>query len=449
MFQRILFVILLACCGFNGFSAWGQAKSDPSGTVYFNFSNDVNGQDYYFPYKEINDGIAMTHDNNFTSTKGGWEFASLGKRRSLCFAVHQETPVDEDVLSWTNMIAVRPGCAYVARYQKGWKGQNWPNYKYITIYVNDYRSAASDNHIIGAKASIYPDLITTRKADDDYGYLFKGSSTKVNPRDIKFLLEIADKNNDGSISEQEAAAITGIGYDGRRMEVFDQDFANYLSNFPNLKKLLLSVVKGDRIFAQPTGNIKIEHPSLTHIWIENGNYDTFTLDLSKCTKLEDVNIYDCDMPTITLPAASVKSVRCPGCKLKDLKFVETWNSSRPYASRLEKLILFRNQLTSLPNAYYPAIKIVSLDNNPWIKELDTIFLGDFLEELYLKGTNIRELNIQDFYELNTLTIPSTLRELTIPTAREPEEYKNSDGESINFSGVKIFNMFHRDKTFML
>lgn len=448
MFQRILFVIILACCGFNGFSVWGQAKSDPSGTVYFNFSNDVNGQDYYFPYEDINDGIAMTHDNNFTSSKRGWEFASLGKRRSLCFAVHIERPVDEDILSWTKMIAVRPGCAYVARYQKGWKGQNWPNYKYITIYVNDYRSAASDNHIIGAKASIYPHLITTRRAYDDYGYLFKGSSTRVNPRDTEFLLDIADKNNDGSISAQEAAAITLIGYDGNRMEVFDQDFADYLPNFPNLKKLLISTAKGDRIRAQPTGNIKIEHPSLTHIWIENGHYETFNLDLSKCPKLEDVNIEYCDMPMITLPAASVKSVRCPYCKLKNLKFVETWNSSRPHASKLEKLILFRNELTSLPNAYFPAIKIVGLDNNPWLHELDTIMLGDGLEELYLEGTNIRKLYIQDFYELNTLKIPTTLRELTIPISRDPEEYKY-DGNPINFSGVKIYNQFPRDKSFLL
>lgn len=211
---------------------------------------------------------------------------------------------------------------------------------------------------------------------------------------------------------------------------------------------MVSTERGDRIRAQPTGNIKIEHPSLTHIWIEEGRYETFTLDLSKCPKLEDVNISYCDMPMITLPAASVKSVWCPYCKLKNLKFVETWNSSRPHASKLERLILFRNELTSLPNVYFPAIKVVGLDNNPWLHELDTNMLGDGLERLFLEGTNIRVLSIQDFYELNTLKIPTTLRELIIPIGRNLEEYKY-DGNPINFSGVKIYEQFPRDKLFLL
>lgn len=398
--------------------------------VDVNLSNNVNQDNSFQPYSEIADKIIMTPENNFSSEKGGWEFVSLGNRNGLEYI--QTIPED----GWTSKVRVRPEGGYIARYRVGYAGPNWPRYKYVRIYCLDYRESASEsNAIIGAKISYEKGVVSERKAVSDY--MFKGESLSVSDAKTRdFLLSIADKNGDGSVSEDEAREITEIGYNGYYPHVIDGELARALTYFPNLKRLHVRGIGSDMGIAE---NLSFDLPNLTEFWMEElGHNHISILDLSKCRNLKTVNIDYSDISTLLLP--DCVEARCVASRLKKLEFRTV---DRRYVYNLKKLVVWDNDLKELPDMKFPNLEVLSIQSNKNLGgtlSLDVYSCHD-LTELLAERTSLETLYIDGLIDLKVLGLPSTLKTIVVPVGRELDTYKDSEGNQVSFKGIKVISSF--------
>lgn len=398
--------------------------------VDVNLSNNVNQDNSFQPYSEIADKIIMTPENNFSSEKGGWEFVSLGNRNGLEYI--QTIPED----GWTSKVRVRPEGGYIARYRVGYAGPNWPRYKYVRIYCLDYRESASEsNAIIGAKISYEKGVVSERKAVSDY--MFKGESLSVSDaKNRDFLLSIADKNGDGSVSEDEAREITEIGYNGYYPHVIDGELARALTYFPNLKRLHVRGIGSDMGIAE---NLSFDLPNLTEFWMEElGHNHISILDLSKCRNLKTVNIDYSDISTLLLP--DCVEARCVASRLKKLEFRTV---DRRYVYNLKKLVVWDNDLKQLPDMKFPNLEVLSIQSNKNLGgtlSLDVYSCHD-LTELLAERTSLETLYIDGLIDLKVLGLPSTLKTIVVPAGRELDTYKDSEGNQVSFKGIKVISSF--------
>lgn len=398
--------------------------------IDINLSNNVNQDNSFQPYSEIADRIIMTPENNFSSEKNGWEFVFLGNRNGLEYI---QTIPDE---GWVSKVRVQPGCGYIARYKIGNVGPNWPRYKYVRIYCIAYRESASEkNAIIGAKISYETGVTSDRKAASDY--IFKGGSLSVgNAKTQDFLLSIADKNGDGLIDEAEAREVTEIGYNGGYPHVIDGELLRALTYFPNLKRLHVRGLGTDMEIAE---DLSLELPNLVEFWMEDlGHNHISILDLGKCRNLKTINIDYSDISTLVLP--DCVEAQCVASHLKKLEFKTV---DGRYVYNLKKLVLWDNDLKELPRLKFPKLEILSIQSNKnfgGTLSLNVLDCYD-LAELYAERTSVETMHINSCLDLKVLGLPSTLKTIVIPSGRDLDMYRNSEGKPVDFKGIEVISAF--------
>lgn len=332
--------ILLLCVTIE--AGYAQGISDPDGTVQLRLSDRINGETSFYPSDITSDAITLTSGHNFSSTKGLWEFANIGRRDGLGYI--QKVPKN----GWVKTVGVAPGNGYVARIRKGY-GSFGAVYEYVGIYCERWIVSTSDA-IIGACIKYVSPFSPRISADtyrlfeyDDAGWL-DGYPDVTDVELAKWYLKQADKNGDGIISQSEAQAVTRLGYIsyGYKPATIEE-----LNLFPNLEALRIE----EGTF-QPMSSLDIAHPRLKELWIDYVKIGS--LDLYGCKNLQKITIAHSELKKLILPA-SVVELNCAHNMLKKIDL------SR--CTSLKKIVIFENELAEIDVSKLTELEVLSCGYN--------------------------------------------------------------------------------------
>lgn len=277
--KRLIFLFFLTC--FSMFESYSQeAIYMPKGSLIQSLRNDGKSE-INIPGCEY-DGLKMDDINNLYGNY--WRFYLIGTVDGL--ADITEKPYCQSV-----KIALRKGCGYVACHSES-SGDI-----YVRIYVTEMVTNKA-GEIIGATLLYQTNYQSEweikryeqEKAEREAAKIFwNGNSvTDVNLR--KVLLEKFDSDNDGKISQTEAAKQTSLTIEGGSSMSF------YESGIGNLTGLTSLTLNNTSI----SGSIILAMPNLQKFVLKKNQSTLSTLDLTGCVKIDSVAVGGTSIDKMTL-----------------------------------------------------------------------------------------------------------------------------------------------------
>ena len=425
MNRKWFVAILLLCVTIE--IGYAQRISDPEGTVQLRLSDRINGETSFYPGDITSDAITLTSGHNFSSVKGLWEFANVGRRDGLGYI--QKIPEN----GWVKTVGVAPGNGYVARIRKGY-GDFGAVYEYAGIYCDKWIVSTSDA-IIGAcikyvspfSPRILADTYRLFEYDEtryaDYAGLLDKYPSVTDLELAKWYLKQADKNGDGIISRNEAQAVTRLGYMsyGNKPTTVEE-----LNQFPNLEAFRME----EGTF-QPMSSLELAHPKLKELWIDYVKVGS--LNLSGCISLQKITIDHSELKQLVLPK-SVVELNCAWNMLKKLDLSRCTN--------LKKIVIFENELTEIDVSKLTELEVLSCGYNN-LSSLD-VSKNKKLKRLYCASNDFEVLDISQNLDIEVLVCVSKtpedkIKTIYIPANKTKRDYKTSSGTLTWFTGINVIN----------
>lgn len=362
----------------------------------------------------IDDPIIMNGGNNLTSSDSKWEFVSLGKRKGIDYI--QSIPED----GYTNLVAVTPQTAYVARYPLEYRSTWGTRYCYVAIYCKEY-DVDKDNLIIGCHLDYIPDFTPKVQAASENPFEHGYSMTDGNLAD--WYVKIADTNHDGVISEQERYKVVEINERAKGLTSLQ-----YLYLFPNLQKL--DMERNEDAFVKGLFELKVEHSRLQELYLEG--LEVGTLNLLQCKGLRKLYLGFSKIRKILLPESLESLVMVNG---------EIGELNLSWLPDLTTLKLVDMKLDRIDLSHNTKLTSVILQNNK-LTQLDVSMLPH-LRKLACDGNNISELDISRNPELQEIQIiygssDTPIKTLYIPAGKTKRDYQGfGTGTLARFSGTQV------------
>ena len=412
---------LIVAAGMFAFAAPVFAQSDPPGTVILKLSNRNTSERSFSPADFSDEAIVMTRENNLSSENGGWEFALFGSVRGLAYI--QRIPEN----GWTHTIALKPETGYVARIQQGytrWDNKIEPNYVYVGIYCDSWRTEAGDGGIMGATLK-YICPFNPVAAPVDERIFVSGSVSHSGL--ARWYIEEADINGNGLIENSEMREVRTLGRNFYGMAELP-DYLEGLWRFENLEELYLS----DSHFCLGK-ELRVQHDKLRKITLDY-HEELEYIDLSGCPNLETVYIMHCALKDIDLPSSVVDL---------DLAGNDIVRIDLRGLPRLKRLVIWENELEVLIVNDLKELEILACQRNG-LRALD-LSGNPRLQRLYCYDNPMVALDISANPSITILSVArngqqNSLQRLYIPAGKTKRDYKGSEsGELSWLSEIEVIN----------